>query len=124
MKPTLIFLLLATLVFTVAALGNETKDTAAASAPQAQQSPQPPAIASTVDHEISTIEKQIVEAAEAMPEDKFNFSPESLNIPGSVQECAHVCHAGQTRRRVQRFPVLGDYGRQAAPGRFQRREGP
>jgi hypothetical protein len=24
-----------------------------------------------------------VEAAEAMPEDKFNFSPESLNIPGS-----------------------------------------
>jgi uncharacterized damage-inducible protein DinB len=36
-----------------------------------------------VDREISTIEKQIVEAAEAMPEDKFNFSPESLNIPGS-----------------------------------------
>jgi hypothetical protein len=35
-----------------------------------------------VDREISTIEKQIVEAAEAMPEDKFNFSPESLNIPG------------------------------------------
>jgi uncharacterized damage-inducible protein DinB len=24
----------------------------------------------------------MVEAAEAMPEDKFNFSPESLNIPG------------------------------------------
>jgi len=36
-----------------------------------------------VDREISTVEKQIVEAAEAMPEDKFNFSPESLNIPGS-----------------------------------------
>jgi len=36
-----------------------------------------------VDREISTVEKPIVEAAEAMPEDKFNFSPESLNIPGS-----------------------------------------
>ena len=36
-----------------------------------------------MDREISTVEKQIVEAAEAMPEDKFNFSPESLNIPGS-----------------------------------------
>jgi uncharacterized damage-inducible protein DinB len=44
--------------------------------------PQPPTIASVVDREISNIEKQLVEAAEAMPEDKFNFSPESLNIPG------------------------------------------
>jgi uncharacterized damage-inducible protein DinB len=51
---------------------------------QAQQSPQPePTIASTVDREITAVEKQIVEVAEAMPEDKFNFSPESLNIPGS-----------------------------------------
>ena len=54
--------------------------------PQAQQSQPsqpPPTIASTVDHEISAVEKLIVEAAEAMPEDKFNFSPESLNIPGA-----------------------------------------
>ncbi len=35
-----------------------------------------------MEREISTIEKQVVEAAKAMPEDKFNFSPESLNIPG------------------------------------------
>jgi|SRR5271168_1991508 len=42
-----------------------------------------PTVASTVDQEISSIEKQILEAAEAMPEEKFNFSPESLNIPGS-----------------------------------------
>jgi hypothetical protein len=35
-----------------------------------------------VDREISGIEKEILEAAEAMPEDKYNFSPESLNIPG------------------------------------------
>jgi uncharacterized damage-inducible protein DinB len=36
-----------------------------------------------VDRQISNIEKQIVDAADAMPEDKFNFSPESLNIPGA-----------------------------------------
>jgi DinB superfamily len=42
-----------------------------------------PTLASTVDREISGVEKQIVEAAEAMPEAKFNFSPESLNIPGA-----------------------------------------
>jgi hypothetical protein len=56
-------------------------------APQAQASPQPaqpaPTFASMVDRQVSAIEKQFVEAAEAMPEDKFNFSPESLNIQGS-----------------------------------------
>lgn len=57
------------------------KSFAAVSAAQSQQS-QPPTIASTIDREISIIEKQIVEVAEAMPEDKFSFSPESLNIPG------------------------------------------
>jgi len=82
MKEIRIFWLLAVLVFIVAALGQGTKSAAAASAPQTQQPQPPPTIASTVEREISTIEKQIVEAAEAMPEDKFNFSPESLNIPG------------------------------------------
>ena len=47
------------------------------------QSQPPPTIASALDGEISGIEKLIVEAAQAMPEDKFNFAPESLNIPGS-----------------------------------------
>jgi hypothetical protein len=35
------------------------------------------------DREISAVEKLILEVADAMPEEKFNFSPESLNIPGS-----------------------------------------
>jgi uncharacterized damage-inducible protein DinB len=43
----------------------------------------PPTIASAIDREISLVEKQVVEAAEAMPEDKFDFSPEKLNLPGS-----------------------------------------
>ena len=54
-----------------------------ASAVFAQAQTQPPTtLASMVDHEISAAEKQVVEAAEAMPEDKFNFTPESLTIPG------------------------------------------
>ena len=49
-----------------------------------QQSPQPaPTIASVMDRDISAVEKQIVDASEAMPEDKFNFTPEALNIPGA-----------------------------------------
>src|SRR6195256_850690 len=82
MKEIRIFWLLAVLVFIVAALGQGTKSAAAASAPQTQQLQPPPTIASTVEREISTIEKQVLDAAEAMPEDKFNFSPESLNLPG------------------------------------------
>jgi len=84
MKRMRSFLLLAALIFAVAALGQRIQGTAAASASQAQQAQQSlPTIASAVDREISAIEKQIVEAAEVMPEDKFNFSPDSLNIPGS-----------------------------------------
>jgi DinB superfamily len=49
-----------------------------------QQSPQPaPTIASVMDRDISAVEKQIVDASEAMPEDKFNFTPEALDIPGA-----------------------------------------
>jgi len=77
------FLLLAALIFALAGMGQRTQGAAAASTPPAQQSQQSSSsVASIVDREISAIEKQIVEAAEAMPEDKFNFSPESLNIPG------------------------------------------
>ena len=43
----------------------------------------PPTIASAIDREISIVENEVLEAAEAMPEDKFDFSPEKLNLPGS-----------------------------------------
>src|SRR6478735_9236123 len=77
MKRIQIFLLLALFILNVAAAGQATNG---ATAHQAQGTP---TIASVVDHQISTIEKEVVEAAEAMPEDKFNFSPEELNLQGS-----------------------------------------
>jgi len=49
----------------------------------AQPSQPPPTVSSIVDRQISSVEKLITDAAEAMPEDKFNFSPASLNIPGA-----------------------------------------
>jgi uncharacterized damage-inducible protein DinB len=84
MKRTAVLSLSAVLICTLAVVAHGTDNAAAASPPQSQQSqPPPPTIASVVDREISNIEKQIVEVAEAMPEDKFNFSPQSLNIPGA-----------------------------------------
>lgn len=51
------------------------------------QSPFPPtapaSIGAAIDREIALAERQVVMAVEAMPADKFNFSPESLNIPGA-----------------------------------------
>jgi uncharacterized damage-inducible protein DinB len=84
MRHVQIFLQSAVFILVVSAFRPGARSTAAASAPDEQESQQsPPTIASALDREISAIEKQIVEIAEAMPEDKFNFSPEGLNIPGS-----------------------------------------
>jgi hypothetical protein len=74
-----ILLSLAVLLFTINATGQGKISAAAANTPQASV---PLTLASAVDREISAIEKQVVDAVEAMPEDKFNFSPESLHIPG------------------------------------------
>src|SRR5690348_5766137 len=53
--------------------------------PQAQTAPESPnSIADVVDREISGYEKNVVGVAEAMPEDKYNFTPASLNIKGAA----------------------------------------
>src|SRR5579872_5958819 len=44
---------------------------------------QGPSIAPAIDREVSDVEKQVTAAAEAMPESKYNFSPENLHIDGS-----------------------------------------
>jgi len=51
------------------------------------QAAQPPAsIAALVDQHVSTIEKLVIEAAEAMPNDKFNFTPARLHLPGGAYD--------------------------------------
>src|SRR5215468_4455472 len=50
----------------------------------AQPTPAPTTLASTVDRQITNVEKLVVEAAEAMPEGKYDFSPASLKIPGAA----------------------------------------
>src|SRR5437867_7436520 len=75
-------LLAAALSFAAASVfAQAAKSPPAAGAPASPSTP--PTIASAIDREISIIEKEIVEAAEAMPEDKFDFSPEKLNLSGS-----------------------------------------
>src|SRR5256886_10412177 len=82
------FLLLTALPLATLVYAQDTKSSPAATAAAPQSSVSgtpstPPTIGSAIDREISIVEKEIVEAAEAMPEDKFDFSPEKLNISGS-----------------------------------------
>src|SRR6266481_3727280 len=92
MKNVKTLLLLTSLLFATLAYAQSAKSsavaaanaTAAASQSSASGTPStPPTIASAIDREISIVEKEVVEAAEAMPEDKFDFSQEKLNISGS-----------------------------------------
>ena len=53
----------------------------AASAPAAQA---PASLAAVVDRQVSSYERNLVGVAEAMPEDKYNFTPASLNIPNGA----------------------------------------
>jgi uncharacterized damage-inducible protein DinB len=79
MKHTPIYFALTILMFALAA----SAQTASSNAGASQGQPSPAAtINSVIDREVSAVEKQVTDAAEAMPEDKFNFSPESLRIPG------------------------------------------
>jgi hypothetical protein len=49
-----------------------------------QQPTQPaPSVASVVDRDINGVEELVINAADAMREDKFNFTPEALDIPGA-----------------------------------------
>jgi len=77
---TSLLLTAALLLAAASAYTQGAKDSPAAGA---SASPSTPTIASAIDRQISLVEKEVVDAAEAMPEDKFDFSPEKLNLPGS-----------------------------------------
>jgi predicted outer membrane protein len=79
-KRLKIFCLLALACFGMNAFAQAAKPAATPNAPAKAASP---SIASAVDQQIRILEREFVSAAEAMPDDKFNFTPVSLNIPGS-----------------------------------------
>jgi hypothetical protein len=56
----------------------------------------PPPLSSAIERLLNYIEGQIVSAAEAMPEDKFYFTPEALDIKGSeFKGGAHLCRTNK-----------------------------
>jgi hypothetical protein len=71
--------------------------------PKEQQpvaTPQPavsqPTIAQVLDRQLSTLEKDFVPAAEAMPEDKFNFAPTNGEFTGVRTFALQIKHVAAT----------------------------
>jgi DinB superfamily len=103
-KP--IFLPVAVCLFVLSSLGPGAKNAVANPAEQ------PATVASVVDKDISNVEKLILGVVEAMPEDKFNFSPESLNISGADYKgvrsfAAEVKHVASSNYFIW-SPITGD----------------
>jgi hypothetical protein len=84
MKHLITFIALTFIIPTVSHAQTTKSSPTASTSPQPSASASTPAtIASSIDREISIVEKEVVEAAEAMPDGKFDFSPDKLNIAGS-----------------------------------------
>ena len=83
---------------------------AVTSAARAQDSPA--SLTSACERQLKGIEKNIVDAAEAMPEDKFDFSPENLTVPGSAFKGVRTFAAQVKHLAADNFiiwsPVTGD----------------
>jgi len=74
MKHPRVLLAMVAVGFTLACPGRSVSQQAAQA---------PPTVASEVDRLVTGVEKLVLEAAEAMPEEKYNFSPENLKVAGS-----------------------------------------
>ena len=72
--------ILASALFGIAANTSPSQQASQQSPPQSQPVP---TVSSVVNRDINGVEELIINAAEAMPEDKFNFTPATLNIPGA-----------------------------------------
>ena len=67
--------------------------------PQAQ-SQKAPTVASVAEMEISIVEQDFVSAAEAMPEDKYDFAPTNGNFKGVRTFAEEVKHAAAANYRI------------------------
>ncbi|MBZ5522983.1 MAG: DinB family protein [Acidobacteriia bacterium] len=93
--------------------------------------PQPPAtaqplatVAGACERDLNFIEKQIVAAAEAMPEDKYDFTPESLHIKGSAFDGVRTFGQQVRHLAADNYAMWSPVAGQAPPPGLNDPEGP
>ena len=77
--------------------------TLASGAPAPAQMPVPPqnpTIASTLDFQLSIVEREFVSVAEAMPEDKYSFAPTNGEFKGVRTFAQQIKHVATTNNRL------------------------
>src|SRR5947209_10694340 len=82
-RSEIIGIVVCLMTFSVSALSQQTKPTAAKTSPT---------IAVTMDTQLTSMEKQFVPAAEAMPGDKYSFVPDGEAFKGSRTFALEVRH--------------------------------
>ncbi len=100
MKQLKTFCMLVMMCFAIGVFAQDAGSSKSA-APAAKPAPPAPTVSGAIDSQIKIIEREFVSAAEAMPEDKYNFTPAGLNIQGSdykgvrtfAEEVKHVATA-------------------------------
>jgi len=73
---------------------------ASSAAKPAQSAASAPTIASVLDRQLSGIERNIMGAAEVIPEDKYDFSPATANIPGDFKTPNPVRTTGEQFKHI------------------------
>src|SRR5579859_7844239 len=101
MKNAVISILLCLMSIAGAMAQEKPKDTSKEQPSAAQPAAPPPAvsqptIAQVLDRQLSNLEKDFVPAAEAMPEDKFNFAPTNGEFKGVRTFALQIKHVAAT----------------------------
>jgi hypothetical protein len=106
LKPSVLSALIICLAFLTGAMAQDSskdkpKDKSKEKAASAQsaapsQATSPPTVAMVLDRQLSTLEKDFVPAAEAMPEDKFNFAPSNGEFNGVRTFALQIKHVAAT----------------------------
>ena len=117
MKQLRVLCFVAVFTFSIAMVAASPAPAGAAQpAPQAQQSTQPaPSMADVVDRQVSMYERNVVGVAEAMPPEKYDFTPESLKIPGSEYKGVRTFAQLITHTAEANFHIWGAITGEKAP---------
>jgi uncharacterized damage-inducible protein DinB len=93
-----------------------------ASAQRPPAPPQHPTITSTLDFQLSIVEREFVSTADAMPEDKYSFAPTNGEFKGVRTFAQQVKHVARTNMRF--FDAILGQAPPKAANRFEAENGP
>jgi hypothetical protein len=83
-----------------------------------------PSVGAALDREISLVEGQIMAAVQAMPEDKFNFTPDSLGIKGANFKGVYTFAGLAKHLAAANYVLWGNAGGDKIPAIITSTKGP